>query len=64
MIFENLEKIIGLFGIVIGIEIIAGLIFILSILYLRNQQIAGIIRSFSNLSMKCALIAIFLKKDG
>lgn len=64
MIFENLEKIIGFFGIVIGIEIIAGLIFVLSLLYLRNQQIAGIIGSFSSMSLTCALITFFLKKDG
>jgi hypothetical protein len=62
MIIENLEKFIGLVGVVIGIEIIAGIIFFLSLLYLRNQQIAGIIGSLSSMTMTCTLITIFLKR--
>ncbi len=61
MIMENLIKILGLTGTVIGIELIAVLIFTLSLVYFRNQQTAAFIGCFSMLSMVLSLIAVFLK---
>jgi len=63
MIIDNLEKIIGLTGVVIGIELLAGAIFVLSILYFRNQYLAGVIGNLCSLSMTLGLISFFLKKE-
>lgn len=63
IIIDNLDKIFGLVGVIVGIEIVAAVIFIFSFIYLRNQQLAGIIGNFSSLSLTLGLITIFLKKD-
>ena len=42
MFINNLDKIIGLVGLVIGIELIAAAIFTFSILYFRNPVVAGL----------------------
>lgn len=62
MIHEGFINIIGLTGILVGIELIAFGISFLSILYLKNPQIAGIIWNISSLSMTSGLIVYFLKK--
>jgi hypothetical protein len=62
MIYEDFLYLIGLTGILVGIEIIASAIAFLSILYLKNPQITGIIWSISSLSMTSGLIVYFLKK--
>lgn len=64
IIIDNLEKIVGLVGVIVGIEILAAAIFMFSFLYFRNQQIAGLIGNFSSLTLTLGLITIFLKKDG
>jgi hypothetical protein len=63
MIIDNLDKIVGLVGILSGIEILAAIIFTISFIYLRNPQVAGIIGNISSLSMTLGLITLFLKKD-
>ncbi len=63
MIIDNLDKIIGLVGVCIGIEIIAGLIAIFAIIYIRNPYIAGVIGSLSSMSMSSALILLFLRRE-
>jgi hypothetical protein len=63
MIIENLDKIIGLAGVCIGIEIIAGLIAMFIIVYIRNPYIAGVIGSLSSISMSSALIFMFLRRE-
>lgn len=63
MLINNLDKIIGLVGVCIGIEIIAGLIGIFAIIYVRNPYMAGVIASLSSLSMSGALIYTFLKSE-
>ena len=64
MLFVDFIKIIGLLGAVIGIEIIATLIFMVAVLYLRNQQAAALIGNFSSISMALVLMITLLKKDG
>jgi len=39
MIIDNLDKIIGLVGLIMGIEIIAIAIFMTSVLYFRNPVV-------------------------
>ena len=46
MIFDNLDKIIGLIGLIMGIKIIAIAIFMTSILYLRNPSSCWINREY------------------
>ncbi|MBZ2164787.1 hypothetical protein [Methanobacterium spitsbergense] len=62
MFIDNLDKIIGLVGLVIGIEIIAVVIFTFSILYFKNPVIAGLIGNFSSLTMISGLIAFSIKR--
>lgn len=62
-IIENLDKILGLVGILLGIEILAAIIFTFALIYLRNPQIAGVLGNITSLSMTLGLITIFLKKD-
>ena len=61
MLFADFIKIIGVLGAVIGIEIIAILIFMVSVIYLRNQQVAGLIGNFSSMSMALVLLITLLK---
>lgn len=63
MIINNLDKIIGLVGVCIGIEIIAGLIAAFAIIYVRNPYMAGVIASLSSMSMSGAIIYSFLRKE-
>jgi hypothetical protein len=63
MLINNLDKLIGLVGVCIGIEIIAGLIAIFAIIYVRTPYIAGVIASLSSLSMTSLLIMFFLRND-
>ncbi|MGB9979242.1 hypothetical protein [Methanobacterium sp.] len=56
-------KFIGLFGTVIGIEIIAIIIFIVASLYLRNQQAAGLVGNISSMSMAIVLMITLLKNN-
>lgn len=63
MFIDNFDKIIGLVGLLIGVEIIAAAIFTISILYIRNPQIAGLIGNFSSLTMVLAMIGYSIKKE-
>ena len=63
MIFNNLDKIIGLFGLIMGIEIIAIAIFISSILYIRNPVVAGLIANISSLTMTLALLSYAINRE-
>lgn len=63
IIIDNLDKLIGLVGLCMGIEIIAGLIAIFAIIYVRNPYLAGVIGSLSSMGMSSALIYMFLRKE-
>lgn len=63
MLFVDFTKIVGVLGAVIGIEIVAILIFMVSAIYLRNQQVAGLIGNLSSMSMAFVLLVTLLKKD-
>lgn len=63
MMYETLFKILGIVGTVIGMEIIAVIIFTFSVIYLRNQQIAALLGNMSLLGMSLGLIVSFLKYD-
>lgn len=63
MIVDNLDKILGLVGLMVGIEVIAIAIFTVSILYVRNPITAGIIGNVSSLTMIMGIIGYSIKKD-
>ena len=63
MFIDNLDKIIGLVGLMIGIELIAIFLFTVSITYLRNPAVAGVIGNMSSLGMTLGIIFAFVKKE-
>jgi len=63
MIVDNLDKILGLVGLMVGIEVIAIAIFTISVLYIRNPVTAGIIGNVSSLTMIMGIIGYCIKKD-
>jgi hypothetical protein len=63
MFIDNLDKIIGFVGLVIGIELIAVAIFTLSVLYFKNPVVAGVIGNLSSLGMILGAIFVFAKKE-
>ena len=63
MFIDNFDKIIGLVGVIMGIELIAILIFSVSILYFRSPVIAGVIGNLSSFGMTLGLLAVFVKKE-
>jgi hypothetical protein len=63
MIIDNLDKILGLFGLMIGIELIAIVIFTISILYIRNPVAAGLIGNISSLTITLGIIGYAVNRD-
>jgi hypothetical protein len=63
VIILNLVKIIGFFGLIIGIELVAVAIYMVSVLYLRNTAVAGVIGNMSSLSIIFGLIGYSLNKE-
>jgi hypothetical protein len=63
MIIDNLDKILGLFGLMVGIELIAIVIFTVSILYIRNPVAAGLIGNISSLTMTLGIIGYAVNRD-
>ena len=63
MIVDNLDKILGLFGLMVGIELIAIVIFTVSILYIRNPVAAGLIGNISSLTMTIGIIGYAVNRD-
>lgn len=63
MFIDNLDKIIGMVGLVMGIELIAIAIFSVSVLYFRNPVVSGVIGNLSSLGMLLGTLFVFVKKD-
>jgi len=63
MLIDNLDKIIGLVGLIMGIELIAIAIFTASVLYFRNPVVAGLIGNFSFLTMGLGLLGIAINHE-
>ena len=63
MIVDNLDKILGLFGLMVGIELIAIVIFTVSILYIRNPVAAGLIGNISSLTMTLGIMGYAINRD-
>ncbi|MBZ2164519.1 hypothetical protein [Methanobacterium spitsbergense] len=63
MFIDNLDKIIAMVGMIMGIELIAIGIFTLSIAYFRSPVVAGIIGNISSLGMMLGVIFVFVKKE-
>ena len=63
MLIDNLDKIIGMVGLILGIELVAIFIFTVSIAYFRNPVIAGVIGNMSSLGMTLGVIFAFVKKE-
>jgi hypothetical protein len=63
MFVDNMDKILGLVGLMVGIELIAIAIFTASILYLRNPFAAGIIGNISSLAIILGIIGYTLNKE-
>ncbi len=63
MIVDNLDKILGLVGLIMGIEIIAIAIFMTSILYLKNPVVAGLVGNISSLTMTLGLLGYAINRE-
>jgi hypothetical protein len=63
MIVDNLDKIIGLVGLIMGIELIAIAIFMTLILYFRNPVVAGLIGNISSLTMTLGLLGYAINRE-
>ena len=63
MFIDNLDKIIGMVGLVMGIEIIAIAIFTVSVLYFRSPVVAGVIGNLTSLVMMLGTIFVFVRKE-
>ena len=63
MFIDNLDKIIGLVGLLMGIELIAIVIFTLSLAYFRSPVVAGVIGNMSSLGMTLGTIIVLVKRE-
>ncbi len=63
MFINNLDKIIGILGLILGIELIAIAIFSFSILYFKSPVVAGVIGNMSSLGMTLGTIIVFVKRE-
>jgi hypothetical protein len=63
VIIDKLSEIIGFFGVIAGIEIIAIVLFSASILYFRNPIVAGVIGNMSSLSMSLGYIGYSIRNE-
>jgi xanthosine utilization system XapX-like protein len=63
MFIDNLDKIIGMVGLMLGIELVAIFIFTVSIAYFRSPVVAGVIGNMSSLGMTLGVIFAFVKKE-
>lgn len=60
MFIDFLNKIIGMVGLVVGIELIAIAIFSVSVLYFRNPIVAGVIGNLSSLEILSGTLVVFV----
>jgi hypothetical protein len=60
---SNLDKIIGMMGLVLGVEVVSIVIFLFLIIKLRNPMLAGLAGNISSLGMIVGIICIFVKQD-
>jgi hypothetical protein len=63
MLIDNLDKIIGLVGLIMGMELIAIVIFTASIVYFRNPVVAGLMGNFSFLTMGLGLVGFSVNHE-
>lgn len=63
MIIDNLDKIIGLVGLIMGMELIAIAIFTASVLYFKNPVVAGLMGNFSFLTMGLGLVGFSVNHE-
>ena len=63
MFIDNLDKIIAMVGMLMGIELIAIANFTVSIAYFRSPVIAGVIGNMSSLGMILGVVFVFVKKE-
>lgn len=59
----NLDKIIGMMGLILGVEVISIVIFIFLLINIRNPVLAGLAGNLSSLSMIVGIIFIFVKQE-
>jgi hypothetical protein len=60
---SNLDKIIGMVGLVLGVEVVSIVIFLFLIINLRNPVLAGLAGNISSLGMIVGIICVFLKQE-
>lgn len=63
VLISNLDKIIGMVGLILGVEVIAILIFLFLITNLRNPVIAGLAGNISSFCMVLGIIIIHIKQE-
>lgn len=60
---SNLDKIIGMMGLILGVEVISIVIFLSLIIYIRNPVLAGLAGNLSSFGMTAGIIFIFVKQE-
>lgn len=60
---SNLDKILGIMGLTLGVEIISIVIFLFLLINIRNPVLAGLAGNMSSLGMITGIIFIFVKQE-
>lgn len=63
MMISNLDKIIGMMGLILGVEVISIVVFLFLLINIRNPVLAGLAGNISSLSMTVGIIFIFVKQE-
>lgn len=60
---SNLDKILGMMGLILGVEVISIVIFLFLLINIRNPVLAGLAGNISSLGMMVGIIFIFVKQE-
>ncbi|MTK63877.1 MAG: hypothetical protein F8N15_04970 [Methanobacterium sp.] len=63
MMISNLDKILGMMGLILGVEVISIVIFLFILINIRNPVLAGLVGNISSLGMMVGIIFIFVKQE-
>jgi hypothetical protein len=60
---SNLDKILGMMGLILGVEVISIVVFLFLLVNIRNPVLAGLAGNISSLGMMVGIIFIFVKQE-
>jgi hypothetical protein len=63
VIISNLDKILGMVGLILGVEVISIVVFLFILVNIRNPVLAGLAGNISSLGMMVGIIFIFVKHE-